>query len=301
VGTPGKEAQGMQELGIHDTAGILRQPWVSPERTSSGFGWDQLYVSTQREKPYRAAFDPAPTHLLILHLDGPVMVRRRSGRSAATRRIPAGGLFLHPADRELDVELFGGLGTVHLYLTDEALQGAHDEPHPVRLAEELGSSDPLIEQLVLALDGVVRRGEFSSRTYVDHLVGMLAAQLARAHSGGRNNDGERSADGLTPRQMNSVRGLMELRIAEPLPVGDLAAVTGLSSSQFSRRFRASTGESPHQFLLRLRLDRARRLLRTGAQPIAEVAVLCGFSHQEHLTRVMRAKLGTTPAAVRRSS
>lgn len=295
----------MPELGIQDTAGILRQSWVSPDRTSSGLGWDQMYVSTQREKPYRAVFEPAPTHLLILHLDGPVTVRRRSGpsgRSVTARRIPPGGLFLHPADRELDVELLGGLGTIHLYLTDEALQRAHDEPRPVRLAEELGSSDPLVEQLVLALDGVVRRGEPSSRTYADHLAGMLAAQLARMHGDGDGGGtgGDRSPTGLMPRQLDAVRGLMELRIAEPLPVADLAAATDLSPSQFSRRFRASTGESPHQFLLRLRLDRARRLLRAGALPIAEVAVLCGFSHQEHLTRVMRAKLGTTPAAVRRA-
>jgi AraC family transcriptional regulator len=56
----------------------------------------------------------------------------------------------------------------------------------------------------------------------------------------------------------------------------------------------------HQFLLRLRLEAACRLLRTTCMPIAEVAAACGFSHQEHLTRVMRARLGTTPAALRRS-
>lgn len=42
------------------------------------------------------------------------------------------------------------------------------------------------------------------------------------------------------------------------------------------------------------------MLRTTVLPIPDVAVHCGFSHQEHLTRVMRAKLGTTPAAVRRA-
>jgi AraC family transcriptional regulator len=94
---------------------------------------------------------------------------------------------------------------------------------------------------------------------------------------------------------------MARRLAEPLPLADLAAVTGLSISQFTRRFKAATGVAPHRFLVRLRVNAAGRLLRTGSLPIAEIAVRCGFSHQEHLTRVLRAHLGTTPAALRRTA
>jgi AraC family transcriptional regulator len=74
---------------------------------------------------------------------------------------------------------------------------------------------------------------------------------------------------------------------------------GLGPSQFSRRFKARTGVAPHQYLLDLRVDEAARLLRSGTDPIALVAARCGFSHQEHLTRVFRARLGTTPGTVRR--
>ncbi|MFI0710136.1 helix-turn-helix domain-containing protein [Streptomyces inhibens] len=199
------------------------------------------------------------------------------------------------------MELEDGLKTAHLYLTDTALQEAHGEDRPVELAEELGSSDPLVEQIVLALDGVVRAWEPSARTYVDHLVGALAGRLAQAHTVGRSAPSRIGpSSGLTPRQLIAARELMEQRIAEPLPVCDVALAAGLSTSQFSRQFRTSTGKSPHQFLLQLRLDHACRLLRTGTLPIADIALCCGFSHQEHLTRVMRAKLGTTPAAVRRA-
>ncbi|WP_432866847.1 helix-turn-helix domain-containing protein [Microbispora rosea] len=289
----------MAELGLVDTCGILRQPWITSQRDSSGLGWEHLYVSTQRERPYRAEFAPAPTHLLILHLDGPVTVSRGQGRSWYSRKVPAGGLFLHPAGRSLSVELGGGLDTVHAYLTDEALREANDG-RPVELREELGAKDPLVEQLMLALHGVVRRWEPSARTYADHLTGMLAAQLAHRHRAGRERPGRRTPSGLSSRQMTRVRELMERRLAEPLPVADLAAAASLSVSQFTRQFKAGTGESPHQYLLRLRLQRACRLLRTGNSSIGEVAVSCGFSHREHLTRVMRARLGTTPAAVRRA-
>jgi AraC family transcriptional regulator len=90
-------------------------------------------------------------------------------------------------------------------------------------------------------------------------------------------------------------------LAEPVSLADLAAVAGLSVSQFSRQFKVRTGLAPHRFLLGLRVERACRLLSTGELPIAEVALRCGFSHQEHLTRVMRAQLDTTPGAVRRGA
>lgn len=290
----------MAELGLLDTNGILRQPWIQPRRTSSGLGWESVYVSTQRERPYRAAFEAAATHQLILHLNGPVTVRRGRGELARAREVPAGGLFLHPAGCDLTVELGGPLDTVHTYVTDDALQAALGGDGRIELAEELGSTDPLLEQLLLAFDGVVRRWESSARTYVDHLAAVLAAHLAREHSVDQASASDAAAaPGLSRRQLGVVRELMEQRLAEPLPLADLAAAANLSVSQFSRQFKISTGEAPHRFLLNLRLEQACRLLRTGTLPIPEIAVRCGFSHQEHLTNTMRTKMGATPAALRR--
>jgi AraC family transcriptional regulator len=285
------------ELGLRDTNGILRQPWVRPTRSSAGLGWERLYVSAQSEQPYRATFDAAGTHLLILHLDGPVRVVRGEGRRTRSRRIPAGGLFLHPAGHELTVELGGHLDTIHTYVADSLLQEAAEESRAIELVEELGVADPLLGQLMLGLDGAVREWEPSARTYLDHLGTLLAAHLARRHS--TFAVPRQPAPGLSPRQLDMVRDLMDARLAEPLPLADLAGVVALSVSQFTRQFKASTGDSPHRFLMKLRLDQASRLLRTGTLPIVEVSLRCGFSHQEHLTRVMRARLGTTPGALRR--
>jgi AraC family transcriptional regulator len=292
------------ELGLEDTNGILQQPWVVPERTSAGLGWDRQYLSVQRERPYRESFAAAHTHLVILHLDGPVTVRRGHGKLSRSREVPAGGLFIQPAGRDLTVELSGDLNTVHLYLSDDALQDAGGADRQVELAEELGTTDGLLEQVVRSLDETLRQWEPAARTYVDQLGSMAAAQLVRRHPAGRaatGSPGDEPARGLGSRQFETVRAVMEERLAEPLPLAELASAAGLSVSQFSRQFKARTGLAPHRFLLGLRVDQACRLLRADEVPIADVAVRCGFSHQEHLTRVMRAQLGITPGAVRRGS
>jgi AraC family transcriptional regulator len=282
------------ELGLADTNGILRQPWISPARTSDGLGWEHIYVSTQAELPYQNEFAAARTHLVIVHLDGPVTVRRGHGRLSRSRLIPPGGLFLHPAGRDLTVQLGGNLRTIHAYL-DDAVIRASAGGEPAELAEEFGSPDPLVEQLMLGLDRLIRQWEPSARTYADQLQATLAAHLVRCH---RQAAAAGAAPKLPDRDLAAVHALMLSRLAEPIPLADLAAAVSLSVSQFSRRFKAATGEAPHRYLIRLRLEQACRQLRTSPAAIAEIAAACGFTHQEHLTRVMHARLGVTPAALR---
>jgi len=202
---------------------------------------------------------------------------------------------MHPAGRDLTVELGGPLHTLHVYLADAALREAAGGP--VELTEELGVFDPLVEQLMLTLDGVVRQWEPAARTYLDHLTGLFAAHLAHHYS--ERAVADEPAGGLSSRQFAAVCELMQARLAEPVPLADLAAAAALSISQFTRQFKTRTSETPHRFLMRLRVEHACRLLR-GPLPIAEVAARCGFSHQEHLTRVMRSRMDTTPAAYRRA-
>jgi AraC family transcriptional regulator len=288
---------------LADTNGILRLPWVRPERTSAGLGWAGLYVSSQREEPYEATFGAAGSHLLILHRDGPVTVRRGQRATGRSRTIPPGGFFVHPAGKDLTVELGGQLATTHVCLADAALREAHgDDAGAVELAEELGSVDPLLEQLVLSLDSVLCDWQPAARTYVDQLGCLIAAQLAFRHSHrGRHPVAPPPIRGLPGRQFAAVCELLRARLAEPVPLRDMAAAVGLSVSQFARQFKAHCGLSPHRYLVQMRVDAAVRMLRTGSAPIAEVAAACGFSHQEHLTRVLVAHVHSTPAAIRRGA
>ena len=74
----------------------------------------------------------------------------------------------------------------------------------------------------------------------------------------------------------------------------------MSSSHFALMFRQLTGYTPHQYLLLVRLNHARRLIgqRNPPMKLAEIAVSTGFCDQAHLNRHFRRFFGTTPAAFR---
>jgi len=97
-----------------------------------------------------------------------------------------------------------------------------------------------------------------------------------------------------------VRGLLDARVAEGLPLADAAALFGVHPTHVVRAFTRRYGLPPHRYLTGRRIDLARRLLLTGV-PAAEVAAEVGFTDQSHLTRHFRRLLGTTPAAYARSA
>ncbi|RJG14163.1 AraC family transcriptional regulator [Pseudomonas cavernicola] len=87
-------------------------------------------------------------------------------------------------------------------------------------------------------------------------------------------------------------------LARRISVAELAQVVCLSPSHFHAQFKDSVGLTPHQYLLKTRLDRAARLLRESALPLIRIAEECGFSSQSALTTAMRRYLGLTPKRLR---
>jgi AraC-like DNA-binding protein len=76
-------------------------------------------------------------------------------------------------------------------------------------------------------------------------------------------------------------------------------VAGLSRFHFIKAFRKAMGQSPYQFLLRLRLEEAKRLLTTTRLSVEEIALTVGFSSSAQFVRMFKAVVGTTPGAYRR--
>jgi AraC family transcriptional regulator len=92
---------------------------------------------------------------------------------------------------------------------------------------------------------------------------------------------------------------MRERLADPLTLADIAAEVHLSVYHFIRVFREATGETPHRFLTRLRIEQARRLLAGTDLTIERIAERCGFASPGSLSSAFRAHVGVRPSAYRK--
>jgi len=288
---------------VQETHGILLRSEHSIRMRSDGLGWRSLYASVQHEVPYEADFHAVEDHLMVLHLNGPVAVERRLGGKRERRVVPPGGLFILPGGLDFGVRLEGELDTLHIYLRNEVVHEVADElgydTGDLALMPSLGEPDQLAESLALGVREALSDAMPGTTVYVDYLSRVLSARLLRRYSH-RHLPCELASGALTRAQLARVKDFIEANLGSSLSLQDLAKACDLSPSYFARRFKTSTGMPPHQYLIQMRVERAKRLLR-GSLPIVEVALDCGFSHQEHLTNVFRRLTGMTPAAFRRSA
>jgi AraC-like DNA-binding protein len=151
---------------------------------------------------------------------------------------------------------------------------------------------PLTTRAALQVDCQSGRDQQSS---LEELAVELAAAALRACGGQHRTPAISSRD---ERRVTAVVRYLEERFAEPCELGQLARLAGLSPFHFLRIFRATTGLTPHQHLLRTRLRAAAAALAATSVPVTEIALACGFEDLSNFIRSFRVEYGLTPARYR---
>jgi AraC family transcriptional regulator len=163
---------------------------------------------------------------------------------------------------------------------------------------EFGRIDPVLNNLALALNARIESfGEEKDSLFADFIALAFHEHVVNAY-------GDRTAlknwkGGLSPRRLHSVMELMSEHLGGPLSIEEMAARIDVAPSYLIRAFREATGDPPHRWLMRKRIDQAKLLLLSSELTISDISELCGFSDQSHFTRVFKQIEGTTPGVWRR--
>lgn len=124
--------------------------------------------------------------------------------------------------------------------------------------------------------------------------------LARAIEILDNAPEEARSGGLAGWQVRRLEAFVAENLSTTITLEGMAACVRLSPSHFGRAFKATLGETPHAYVLRRRVERAKELMKDSSLSLAEIALDCGLADQSHLNRVFRRHSGTSPHAWRRS-
>ncbi|MGL5861739.1 MAG: helix-turn-helix domain-containing protein [Phycicoccus sp.] len=251
-----------------------------------------------RAEPGEHPVPPMPYHLVGVHVGAPVLVHQRRARRSFQRRFVPGDTLLVPAGednwcahRDPTDDLYLAVPPQELTAIGAAVGGSAE------LIRGYGAPDPVADHLVRGVADEIRTPGLGGELYLDALLDQLLVHLLRRYTPGANRH-ESVADGLTGSGMDTVLEYIHDNLASPVSLSDLADVAGVDTSRLSRQFKRHTGTSPHQYVVRARVEAARRLIHGTSLPLADVAVRVGFYDQSHLNRHVRRLLGVTSAELR---
>src|ERR1700723_2548282 len=197
-------------------------------------------------------------------------------------------------------EWVGLMNVQHLQLgiSDAALLASSDGAYgEVELRASRKFADARLSAMVAAAHAEIVAGFPSGRLFLDSVEQAMAVALVNGHAV-RHRPVQISRGGLGPARLRRVRELVQAKMEYELSLDELAQSVGLSTAHFARMLRKSTGQTPHQFVLRQRLERAKALLRAPGARVLDVAVACGFKRQQHFAQVFRGLWGGSPTEYR---
>ena len=256
----------------------------------SDAGWRSLLVQCFDHAPEAEPFPmPAVADLhLVLCVGGDVAMRTRAdGKPVRRRWVPGTLELMVPGLASVrDYRTTSPLRTVQVTVPSATVEQAAEGRTPDFPAL---TADPLVEQLVRALPPAAGAGDL----YAESAAAFLVTHLL---TGGRHE----RLPGPEHAAVRRAVAVMRERLAEPLTVAEIAAEAHLSVYHFIRVFRDATGETPHRFLTRLRIERARRLLSGTDLTVAQIADRCGFASPGALSTAFLGQVGVRPSVYRKN-
>lgn len=296
----------MKESQIHlvdATSGgrIPAAPQGTVLHTSADAGWHGITVELHRIGPDTLPEHYVQGHRLTIHAGAPTRFEyRQEGRwKRAFLRLGDVCLQTHGAlntPRWHDEFVFLAVALDPAFV---ARAFADDvQPGHIRFQERRGVEDPFLAQLAATLRREIETPTFGGPLYGESLGVTFATHLLETYGVGDRLPAQptgRLSSMRLRRVLDRIHdGLLTDGDAE-LSLEDLAAEAYLSLHHFARLFKSTTGFSPHQYVLRARVERAQQLMcEAPARTLTAIGLDAGFYDQAHFSRVFKRVLGVSP-------
>jgi AraC family transcriptional regulator len=289
---------------VRETHGRVLRPGNRLIAQSPGIGWRSLYAAILEEGPFEATESAIDHPSFIYHLTRPTEVTRKIvGAAPEKALIGPRRICLTPGNATALWRHHGHPEILQVYLRQSIYDSAIANMYGCDLAAaeivpRFAMTDPLLEQLALAIAASLREGTAEDGLYIDTLAEMIAAHLARHHSA-RSRPPRMPVPHIPGWRMRRLVEYIEENLGGDLSLERMAAEVGISPLYLARAFKAALGQPPHRYVLERRLERAKNLLRGTDTPIVDVALSVGFSSQSHLSNWFLRQVGVSPAAYRK--
>jgi AraC family transcriptional regulator len=251
-------------------------------------------------EPLATEISGMANHVLVWHMSGSTMVEKWSAGKLRGTHAPVGSVSLVPAEVASSWVLSGSSQVAHLYVNPADLVAAAAEletPTTPQLRDFFAEQDPVLAAMLRLAVTQAQLGLWDPLAH-EHVMAMIIRHLLLRYNAEetKTDPAPRAVAPTLPAEATkTLFDYIEENLDQPLRIADLAAVVYLSEHHFLRAFGLVVGQTPHQYVMARRVDRAMQLLKHSRLDVSEIAQRTGFSSPSHLSSTFRSRVGVSPA------
>lgn len=273
---------------------------------ASSMNYSLTWCEYGRQEPYNCGWRIDPCLVIIYVPSGPYRLLVNTGETVKSFDAKPGDAFLIPAGHLHRFESptcdIGGVNIHYTLFGSVDILAPYRVPYhvPSSLGNDLGSC---IESIVNTIGVRPRPKTLERDDNLDLATVARERQLVFELLAKVLNMSEMLPKGkerlLALHRLKRALEYLEENLVEKITVDTLGEISGLSGHRFSALFRDVMGDSPHQYLLKRRIDKSMALLSNSDAPVTEIAAKLGFYDQPHFTRLFKATTGVSPTYYRK--
>jgi AraC family transcriptional regulator len=276
---------------------------VTVLRSSENLAWPGLHTVLSAEQPHTAVYRRVRDIWFVLPIQPIDVARQLDDGAKEAALLKPGRMVITGANQNAQVAIRSQTTALHVFLNPAIVaEVAHElfgaAASRVTIESRFDVDDDVLGAMLCSIGQALEdppsvsslKARYLSRTIAAHTLCHYARTTGAAAS--------READAA---RLASVTEYIRTHLDAPLRLADLCAVAGLGRTALIEQIKAATGQTPHQYVTTLRLQRAQQLLHRPHAQLTRIALECGFADQSHFCATFKRFLGITPSRYRISA
>ncbi|BAZ11727.1 AraC family transcriptional regulator [Calothrix sp. NIES-4071] len=275
---------------------LPRQPILSSAKAN----WSCIQFGYHRQPACETPEHLSSHHVISICVGRPIVKKRMLDGIPQRNCFVDGDISITPANRYRSVCLEGEAEFIHIYPEPKFFARTANETvenSEVEIIPQFKIRDPLILGISLALKTELELNPHGSQLYAESLASTLAVHLIHRYST-KKYQNQNNAGGLPKYKLQQAIDYIKNHDAGNISLEAIATELGMSRYYFARLFKQSTGLTPHQYIIKCRVNQAKQLLTQQSLSIKEISRNLGFANQNQFATFFYRYAGVSPKEYR---
>jgi len=270
------------------------------EATSYDLNLEGIIIRYGSISGFRATNLVAPFHVFLMNVSGHDIVWEiSSGDSIKQVLMKPDQIFFNPANVPFSRCTADSYEFILVLIEPEKMISSAPVAHEnCTFAEAYHIRDPNLEYIFRLLLSEIQAGNRNGKLFIENIVSVLAFHFVKNYSEEQSPKLIENVGGFTRKELENVLCYIDKNLSENFKIEELAEVFGGNKFSFIKRFKTSTDVTPHQFIIRKKLERSKNLLKEDSLTLTDITYMLNFFDQSHFSNSFKKMYGMTPREFR---